>query len=433
MKTAAVGSVLMIVLVLVWMVRLVSEGRAGTPAGAGGRGPVDAGKYFDPASPTSGLQEAIDATGPDGGIVLIPPGVYSLRRPLVMKSRVTLRGSGASTVLRKEAGFASPLTADLPVGATVVEVKDASGFRVGSEIGIRDPERLGWNCHHAIVKAVEGKRVRFDPPTVRDYSVERGALAFGFHPAIYARGQSEFSIESLRIDGNPAAQAAEVPVDFTFAAIHLVKCSAARVRDVWVSGWPSDGIGVQGGSDMQVIGCTVVKCRGHGFHPGTSLKHAVFTGNVGRDNGWDGLFFCMRVRHCTVSNNVFHGNGWSGIGGLGDAYDEWNVCSGNTCTDNGRAGILISNGKNNTVVGNVCVNNSRSRAGEYPGILIHDTTGTLVADNRCCDDQQQPTQLVGISESGNSDRNLISNNHLAGSKTPLEKVGPNTQATGNLQ
>ncbi len=433
MQTAAVVLVAALVLLLPWALSARPTGPVPARPGAAVRRAVDAGKYFDPRSPTSGVQQAIDATGPEGGIVVLPPGVYPLRRSLILRSRVTLRGSGASTVLRKQPGFASPLTADCPAGATAVEVKDASGFRVGGEIGIRDPEQRGWHSHHPIVTAVKGNRVTFDTPTEREYKVERGALAFSFHPAVYAKGQSHVSIESLQIDGNAAAQPAEVPVDFTFAAVHLVRCTEARVRDVWVTGWPSDGIGVQGGSDVQVIGCTVSQCRGHGFHPGTSLKHAVFSGNAGRENGQDGLYFCMRVRHCTMSSNVFHGNGWSGIGGLGDAYDEWNVCSGNTCTANGRAGILMRNGKNNTVTGNVCVNNSKSEAGKYPGILLDDTTGSVAAGNRCSDDQETPTQLVGISETGKSDHNLIGNNHLSGSSRGLEKVGPHTQTTGNLE
>ena len=402
---------------------------AGTPPGP----VIDAARYFDPNSPTCGLQEAIDAVSPAGGVVVIPPGVYTLRRGLVLRSGLALRGSGAATVLRKHPAFMSLLAANCPIGAREIEVKDTAGFEVGSEIGVWDRENGGWHVTHAIVKAVKGGRVSLDRPTTRQYQTGRGALAVNFFPALTAEAQSALAIESLQIDGNLPRQPADAPIDFTFAAVHLVNCTRARASDLWVTLWPGDGISVQGGSDIQVIGCTVSRCRGHGFHPGTSLTNAVFTGNIARENGWDGLYFCAKVRYCTVSGNVFSFNGWSGIGGLGDGGDEWNTCSANTCVANGRAGIQVNNGRNNTATGNVCVNNSRSAPGQWAGIAIQNAAACLVTGNRCGDDQTPPTQHVGIAESGQSDHNLISGNHLGGSKKAVDKVGPHTQAVGNLE
>jgi parallel beta-helix repeat protein len=201
-----------------------------------------------------------------------------------------------------------------------------------------------------------------------------------------------------------------------------------RVRGLLVTGWPSDGIGVQGGSDVQVTDCQVAGCRGHGFHPGTLLSNAVFTGNVARDNAGDGLYFCMGVRHTTVSSNVLTGNRGSGIGGLGDGGDEWNTCTANVCADNTKAGIELNDGRNNTVTGNVCVNNSRSAPGRWAGIDIRNCSGCLIAGNRCADDQAAPTQHIGVREAGQSDHNLISGNQLHGSKHGTEKAGAHTQA-----
>ena len=54
---------------------------------------------FDPASPTSGIQEAIDALGKGGGCVRIPAGQWPLRRSIVLSSRVQLAGDGPATQL----------------------------------------------------------------------------------------------------------------------------------------------------------------------------------------------------------------------------------------------------------------------------------------------------------------------------------------------
>jgi parallel beta-helix repeat protein len=402
-------------------------GPPGGPRDTGPRSVIDADKYFNRDSPTSGLQQAIDAAGPVGGLVLIPPGVYPLKQSLVVRSGITLRGAGPATVLRKEPGAVSTLAADCPAKTSEVAVKDTAGFTVGGAVALRDQERVGWDITHAVVKAIRPGKIVLDRPATHDYRLDRGATASNFFPAVTAEDQSALVIEDLQIDGAPTEQPKAAVGDFTFAGVHLVRCTRARVSHVLVTGWPSDGIGVQGGSDVQVLGCQANGCRGHGFHPGTALSGAVFTGNVARDNAWDGLFFCALVRQITVSSNVFTGNGWSGIGGLGEDGDEWNTCSSNVCANNGRAGIELNDGRNNTATGNVCVNNSRSAPGRWAGVDIRNCTGCLVTGNRCADDQERPTQHIGIREAGKSDHNVITANQLHGSKRAVEKVGPQTR------
>ena len=396
---------------------------------------VDASRYVDLNSPTCGLQAAIDAAHAaraDGGTVVLPPGQFPLRSSLVLSAGLTIRGSGASTILQCAGGATGTLARDCAVGDSEIELKAVCALRLGDEICLRDAEQNGWNCHKAIVLAVQGRRVRFAPASPRWFRVNQSAGVTHAFPAITADGTNDVTIESLRIVGPAASQPADVPFDFVNDAIHLVKCSRVRVRDVTVTRWPADGIGVQGGSDNQVIGCAVSDCRGHGFHPGTRLKQSVFTGNVARGNGQDGLYFCELVRSCTVSNNVFAENGGNGIGGMGLAWGQWNVCSGNVCDGNGRAGIECW-GLNNVVTGNVCVNNSRSAPGKFPGILVINATGALIASNRCGDDQKAATQLTGIAETRESDGNLFQGNVVSGSQKGIERVGPHSVSANNIE
>ena len=53
---------------------------------------------FDPASPTSGIQEAIDVLGKKGGCVRVPAGEWPLRASVVLSSRVQLIGDGSARV-----------------------------------------------------------------------------------------------------------------------------------------------------------------------------------------------------------------------------------------------------------------------------------------------------------------------------------------------
>jgi parallel beta-helix repeat protein len=177
---------------------------------------------------------------------------------------------------------------------------------------------------------------------------------------------------------------------------------------------------MQIGDNITVSDCLAEYNLGHGYHPGTGITSGSWTNNVGRFNGWDGLFFCHRVRHTTVSGNRFHDNGWNGIGGLGvggDGGDRYNVVSGNFCYNNARSGIECTLGGNNVVVNNVCENNSQSEPGKWPGILVEDTHSSVISGNRCLDFQQPDstrTQYYGILVTGSSRDNTITGNILSG-------------------
>ncbi|MET3367130.1 UNVERIFIED_CONTAM: polygalacturonase [Jeotgalibacillus campisalis] len=62
--------------------------------------------YLDPEDTSKSLQRAIDSASRSGGaIVQLPEGVFTLERPLVIKSNVFLRGAGPSTVLKAGPDF----------------------------------------------------------------------------------------------------------------------------------------------------------------------------------------------------------------------------------------------------------------------------------------------------------------------------------------
>nr|WP_243753190.1 glycosyl hydrolase family 28-related protein [Paenarthrobacter sp. MSM-2-10-13] len=57
--------------------------------------------YLDPQDTSTSLQQAIDTASKSGGAILqLPKGVFTLERPLILKSNVTLRGAGPATVLK---------------------------------------------------------------------------------------------------------------------------------------------------------------------------------------------------------------------------------------------------------------------------------------------------------------------------------------------
>jgi parallel beta-helix repeat protein len=400
---------------------------------AGESGLVGAWQFASQASFTGGIQEAIDSLPRDGGVVQLPPGTYPLRRSVQLRSRVVLRGSGAATVLQRGPQVRSLLSRAARPGDKSVAVESAAGFEVGTEVAVMDSQQGGWYVAHRTIVRVEGNVLHLDRPLERDYDPKRQAVVINCFPGILVDRQESVSIEDLCLDGrleaNPGPNS-----DFTLAAIHLVAARDCTVRHCRVTGWPSDGIGVQGGSGNRVVDCTVESCRGHGLHPGTSVQSSVFSRNVARRNAWDGLYFCMECRYVVVSDSVFEANGTNGIGGLGDGGDCFNVVQGNVCVGNRQCGILAVNGANNSIVGNICLNNSASQARAFAGIRLLNASDMTVTGNRCLDERDTKTQAIGIEECGTSDRNLVTGNHCRGNlQAGVRLTGKNSSGTGNME
>ena len=382
---------------------------------------------------TSGLQEAIDALPKSGGIVWVPPGIYILHRHVRLRSNVTIRGAGQSSRIIRAPEVSSPLMSEAQAGDTSVRVQSGSEFALGMEVSVFDKAQHGWYATHAFIVDISENRLHLDRPINRPCLPDRNGMVAHAFSAFVGWEERGCELESLYIDGGNAI-GQNVFVDFTVSAIHLVRTVDARVRGCVVQHWPADGVSVQGGVGAIVTDCLAEGCLGHGFHPGTSVQHSLWTNNVGRDNGRDGLYFCMNVRHSVVSESTFYGNGRHGIGGLADGGDQYNVVANNTCVNNAHHGIEASRGGDNTINSNICLNNSQEEPGRYSGIALMDVTGMTITGNRCLDDQDVQTQAYGIEEGGESDKNLIVANHCHGNLVGgVLTVGADTKSAENLK
>ena len=302
-----------------------------------------------------------------------------------------------------------------------------------------DDRRQWWDGTHARVVSVEGSIVRLSEPIDAGLKVKEKARIIGLFPGITTNGigppvcrkpTQDVVLRDLVLRGVNGR--AGPYMDFTYSAVHLVHCFNARILNVSVFDWPSDGIGVQGGKDLQVTHCQVSKCGGNGFHPGTGLGRSVWSHNIGMGNSCDGLFLCGQVNDSVFSNSVFTYNGNSGIGGVGEFDDHHNVISDNVCSENAKWGINASDGVEHMISGNMLRSNSRGKPGVYPALRLHNTKRFLVQGNRCADDQDPPVQTCGIVESGDSDWNLVSGNLCVGMVEPVTVVGRHSRAEGNL-
>jgi len=410
---------------------------------------------FDPASPTSGIQEAIDALGKEGGSVRIPAGEWPLRQSIVMPSQVQLAGNGPATQLTVAPPKIVRLARNARKGSRSVHVRSRVPFSPGDRVAVVDNKRQWWLATHAVVTAVEGRLVRLSEPLVHGIKVEQDALIMNVFPGITTSGTGSMKrrepiydvvVRDLALHGTYGSAPEHYWGDFTLSAVHLVRCHRARISNVSIFDWLSDGISIQGDADVQVTHCQVRGNSSNGFHPGGGLKRSIWSHNIGTGNGHDGLFVCGVVHDSVISDNVFSGNGSAGIGGLGYADCHHNVVSNNVCSENGKWGILVDDTPghlvfgdefhrlrgNYMISGNMLRNNSQKEPGVHAAIRLHNAQRFLVQGNRCDDDQEQPTQTHGIIESGDSDWNLISGNLCVRMAEPITVVGPNSRAEGNL-
>ncbi len=364
-------------------------------------------------SMTSGIQEAVDALPDSGGTVLIPTGTHKIHHRITLKPNIRVTGEGPSTVITRTPIFSTPLIKSFKVRSDKAFPADVSRLKVGHEVCIRSEDVYGWNSCHAMVRKINSASVEIEPyPWNRcntDYLLKHNAALYNWFPCFWMNESENITVKNLCIDGK-LKRHPFYRTDFVTAAVHTRNCRNVRVENLSIRNWPSDGVGIQGGSNSIIRGCIVENCRGHGFHPGTGTENSVWTNNIAKNNTRDGFFFCMNVRNSVCSNNIFQNNRANGIGGLGDP-DKYNVVSNNVCVCNGLHGIEAGRSIGNVIEGNLCKNNSQLEPGKCFAILLTDHKGNTVTGNQCCDDQETPTQTRGIVSLRPGPNNFISGNH----------------------
>jgi hypothetical protein len=375
--------------------------------------------FFNPDSPTAGLQEAIDFLKPEGGTLIITPGVYSIRKSVTLFSDITIKGYGEHTIIeRADPCFETKPIADAEEGSLIVKAMETSGFVTGGEVIIASSAAQWWDCTSATITRIDGNKVHIDQPLKKSYLTSDKAAIANFFPVFTATSAKNIRIEKLTIDGKMPS-GSDFGCHFIASAIHFNMVEEVYIESVTVKRYPADGFSIQRGCCAKVLNCLAEYNLGNGFHPGTGLTNSTWRQNTGRFNGRDGFFFCHRVKYATVADNHFYNNKKSGIGDLGrggKTGDQQNVVSGNFCYNNGRAGIECTVGGNNVIVNNVCENNSQEEPGKWAGINLKDSHSTILSANRCSDSQMEgeKTQEFGIQLIGTCINNIISGNILTG-------------------
>lgn len=170
----------------------------------------------------------------------------------------------------------------------------------------------------------------------------------------------------------------------------------------------------------------------HDSHPSTNN---VIKGNIIKNPRYHGI---VSLTESGVGNhaNIVIGNQIHSSGLYGIVFDatKRDTIQSNQIVSSNCDGVRIINGSKVVVNGNTCVNNSRTRAGTYHGIIVNNSIDCIVEGNICYDDQSPKTQGFGICESGTSNYNIIIGNHLKDNLIKgMSTVGTHDEIGYNIQ
>jgi hypothetical protein len=326
---------------------------------------VTEGKYGGATG--AAIQQAVDdAAAAGGGAVIVPPGIYSMRDALHLRSRVRIVGRDGA-VLKKTPSVESRIPDFLGYGHYEVTVEEPDKFPVGTGIHILDDNAGGFYTTVATVIGREGDRLYINRMLNHDYHVARRARVISVYPIIDGDGVEQAAVEGLAIDGN-AAEETFMLNGCRGGGVFLIRCGRVALRNLDVRNYRGDGISFQQCTDILVDRCRVHHNVGHGLHPGSGSVRYVMQDCLAHDNGNCGVFYCLRTTHSICRRNEFRNNGQAGIS-IGER-DTDHLIEANTVAGNGEEGVLLrpptrTGGDRVLVIGNrIGPNGARQRRAE---------------------------------------------------------------------
>jgi len=326
------------------------------------------------------LQAAVDYVGNlGGGVVEIGPGEFLMRDSLHLRSRVTVRGCGEQTVLKKDREHRSPLVADGDFGEAAITVQDAEGFAPGRGVYVASRTQRNFLGVCATILNARDNHFALSRSMNADILVADGGFAATVFPVVSGYHLEDARVENLAVDGNRDENPTKVDGCRT-AGIFLYRGDHCVIANCRVRRYNGDGISFQQSNDVTVESCEVEQCAGFGLHPGSGSQRPVVKNCRAIANGEDGFFFCWRVRGGLAEGNWLENNGGYGMS-IGHK-DSDNLVRGNSILANRQGGVYWRAETEPMAAHRVTFESNVVRDNEGWGLFIDGaTTGTRIRDN----------------------------------------------------
>jgi parallel beta-helix repeat protein len=326
------------------------------------------------------LQAAVDYVGNlGGGVVEIGAGEYLMRDSLHLRSRVTVRGRGEETVLKKDREYRSPLAADSDFGEAAITVQNPDGFAIGRGVHVASKKQQGFLGVCATILNLQGNHFTLSRPMNADVMMGGGGFAATVFPVLSGYNLEDARVENLTVDGNRAENPTTVDGCRT-AGVFLYRGDNCVISNCFVRDYNGDGISFQQSNDVEVEGCVVERCAGFGLHPGSGSQRPTVMNSRASSNGGDGFFFCWRVRGGLAEGNWLENNGGYGMS-IGHK-DSDNFVRKNTIIGNKRGGVYWRAETEPMAAHRVTFENNTVRDNEGWGLFVDGAThGTIIRSN----------------------------------------------------
>ncbi len=366
-------------------------------------------------SDSASLQKAADMLRP-GDTLVIGPGTYQMDASLLIPSNITVRGAAGKTILLKSSGVESALTEDGDYGESYLSVAEPQKFHPGMGVEISDDTlKEGWDVSISKVVAVRDHILQINPPTVRDYDLEKKhARIRNTFPILCAMNAENITFEDLTVDGNKTENS--YLDGCRGGAIYLYNVRNITVKNCVARNYNGDGISLQISDNVHVLNSESYGQTGYGVHPGTGSANSVVEHCRMHNNGDIGLYLCWRVRHGQFRDNVIEDNGHYGISiGHKDTDNEF---TNNTIARNGVSGVFFreetaeNSGNRNTFRNNKVLDNGSAKVG-YGFYIAKRVTDTVIAGNKIRDAHGHPVYKAEGAGSVRLENNTIEG-HTAG-------------------
>jgi len=365
------------------------------------------------------LQAAVDyVANLGGGTVEIGPGEYRMRDSLHLRSRVTVRGAGEKTVLKKDGEHRSPLAADGDFGEAAITVKDPAGFEIGRGVYVASRSQRYFHGVCATILNARDNYFTLSRSMNADIMVADGGFAATVYPVISGYHLEGARVENLAVDGNRAENPTQTDGCRT-AGIFLYRGDNCVISHCMVRDYNGDGISFQQSNDVQVENCVVERCAGLGLHPGSGSQRPLVKNCRAVANGEDGFFFCWRVRGGVVEDNWLENNGGYGMS-IGHK-DSDNVVRRNTILGNKKGGVYWRAETEPMAAHRVTFENNTVRDNEGFGLFVDGATQGTVIRGNTIEDTGAGIQKTGIRLGKNAGEVVLKDNTVKAKTTLLDE------------
>ncbi len=334
-----------------------------------------------------------------GGVLQILPGVYTMHNALYLHPNLTVRGTGAATVLRKAPGFRTDLVRDSDWYEARVAVRDAGGFSAGCGVMLRAFRTSDGRMEvvRDTVTAVEGNLVSLSTRIYKNMWLEERATLATIFPILTAEeGVHDVRVENLVLDGN-SEENEEINGNYS-GAVFLQRCHRYRFSNVTARNYNGDGFSFQVCDDFVFENCVSERNANLGFHPGSGSQRPAFR-NCRSTGNSQGIFFCWGVSDGLAENCICSDNLDFGISiGHRDTDNRIQNC---TIERNHKVGVLFREpqtefrGAHRNVVAS-CRIRDNGFAAEGAGVDILGETHQVEIRNCRIEDTGESRQKIGI-------------------------------------